>query len=102
VQKLRGYFAVLRGLDTRENMVVQFAYPHFTGIETWSCRLRSTDVKHGDTLVGIDENIYPLRTDITLDLRLWTTGIPDFEDDFKSIQDIDGLDPEPTLDDGWY
>ncbi len=102
LQKLRGYFTALRTIDaTRNGYLVYFSYPYLTGINPYSCRLRGVDVKHGETLVGTGADIFPLRTDVVCDLRLWTTGVVDGANG-KAVQDFMGLMPEPTYKDLWY
>lgn len=110
LQKLRGYFSLIRPLDPEAEdrelgddvLIVNFAYPFLTGPRPWSCRLRSVDVKHGETLVGSGNNIFPLRTDVTVDLRLWTTGVPEYSEEFKEVQNVEGMLSEPSPEDLWY
>jgi|CXWL01.1.fsa_nt_gi hypothetical protein len=103
INLLRGYFSRIRSLQSdRSAMTVRFRYPWLTGNKTWSCRLKSVDVKHGDTLVGTPGNIFPLRSDISVDIRLWTTGIYAGQSSSQGVQQINGLDPEPSPKDLWY
>lgn len=107
LQKLRGYFTALRTIDAdRNGYLVLFSYPWLTGITTYSCRLRGVDVKHGETLVGSGRNVFPLRTDVVCDLRLWTTGVVNEDGSAgangKKVQDFRGLMPEPEYKDLWY
>ncbi len=53
-------------------------------------RMASCAIKYSETIVGIGNNSYPLRTDITIDLRVWTIG---------EVQRINGQLP---LDPAWY
>jgi hypothetical protein len=83
VRKIRGYFSRLRdGLDNR-NLVVSFnMWLHGGGDEAaMSCRIKGVSVKHSETQVfprtpgnGAPNQwraAYPLRTDVTIDLRLY-------------------------------
>lgn len=74
VHTLRGYFATVRSSSDHRKLLVLFRYGLFGGKESTSARIRSIDVKHGDTMIippGKPEEAFPLRTDVTLDLRLW-------------------------------
>lgn len=102
IMKLRGYYTVLRPNDAdRESYLVEFSYPWLTGMRNYSCLMRGVDIKHGETLVGSGRNVFPLRTDVVCDLRLWTNGTYD-SDTTKAVQDFKGLLPEPKLEDLWY
>ena len=83
VKTVRGYFAAVRALSGSINLVVKFRYVLFGDPDrTENFRVKSIDVKHSDTIIcpvrSVRENFiedsYPLRTDITIDLRLWTKG----------------------------
>lgn len=104
VKIVRGYFARVRnpgGADFR-NLVVFFKMWKLGGDKEMTFYIRGIDVKHSDTIVSPCQGnptaaadlAYPLRTDITLDLRLWTRGGP------ESFQDLQRLiqDEEPK----WY
>lgn len=96
VKALRGYFAKVRGASVPgKNLIVKFKMWLVGGKDTMSCRIRSITVKHSDTIVGQGDNAYPLRTDITVDLRLWTKA----NQDGKHIPDIP-LNNDITPD--WY
>lgn len=74
VHTIRGYFATVRQTSDHRKLLVLFRYGLFGGEESTSARIRSIDVKHGDTMIippGKPENAFPLRTDVTIDLRLW-------------------------------
>lgn len=74
VRAIRGYFAQVRTNETTRNLVVKFRYGQHTGGDTMTCRVTDISVKHSETLVGTGKNIYPLRTDVAVELRLWTKG----------------------------
>ncbi len=97
VRNMRGYFA--RSKDQSQasfrNLIVYFEMwqhaPKADG-KQMSCRIKSVDVKHSDTIVTHCQSgnkrigdAYPLRTDITVELRLWTKGGP------LQTQNVDGL-----------
>jgi hypothetical protein len=101
VRRVRGYFARVRQPGNDRNLVVKFKMWKLGGDDEMSCRIRSIDVKHSDTIVvpcgdnGPQVQLaYPLRTDITVDLRIWTQGGP------KATQELEGLLPDETPD--WY
>mgnify|MGYP003645204587 CR=1 FL=1 len=88
VHTIRGYFATLRQNVDHRNQLVLFRYGLFGGKEATSARIRSIDVKHGDTMIippNEPEKAFPLRTDITLDLRLWNRST---KVDFVGLIDI--------------
>lgn len=102
-QKLRGYFTLIKlNNGDRKSMLVYFKYPFLTGKDDWTCRIKSVDVKHSETLVGEPNNIFPLRTDIIVDLRMWTTGTTESKREVQAIQDFVGLSSEPKREDLWY
>jgi hypothetical protein len=125
IKKLRGYFAQLKGVDgaptrtDRSALVIQFKmWRHGDPSEPMSARIKSIDVKHGETIVcdDVDYNffnlgvikpcggsghIFPLKSDITVDFKLWSSGaFADESEDAKAHQDLPGLKPvAPPL---WY
>lgn len=98
VHRIRGYFEGIRDLNARSrNLVVDFKYVLFGGTQPTSARIKSIDIKHGDTMVfppGRAEEAFPLRTDVMLDLRLWTKG------GLVETQDQEGL--YKTLTPEWF
>ena len=104
VKAVRGYFAGIRALSNEgRNLVILFKYILYGSLKNpMSARIKSIDVKHGDTIIcpvgrsGTSDvnRSYPLRTDITVDLRLWTQG------GAAKVVDVEGLIPEMTAD--WY
>jgi hypothetical protein len=99
VHAIRGYFAQVRDKKARaRNLIVMFKYILFGGQQPMSARIKSIDVKHGDTIIcppGEPEQSFPLRTDITIDLRLWTKG-----GDEEATQDLADLKEKLTPE--WY
>lgn len=99
VKLVRGYFARVRERDRARNLVVKFQMWCLGGKDEMSARIKNIDVKHGDTIIcpnGDVECAYPLRTDITVDLRLWTKGgIGD-----EKTQNISGTKDKLTPD--WF
>lgn len=104
VNRLRGYFAQVKDIAaTRKNLIVMFKHTWLTGEQEWSCRIKSVNVKHSENLVGEPGLVYPLRTDITVDLRLWTTGQPrDDNNTQQTVQAIPELSGQPVFSDLWY
>jgi len=96
IHRIRGYFAnVLSEEDRMRSLVCKFKYGLFGGQDAFSARIKSIDVKHGDTIVMPDGNAslaFPLRSDISIDLRLWTSS--------KGKQSLDGLKNQLTPE--WY
>lgn len=103
IKRVRGYFAnVLEESDRQRSLICGFKYCLYGDQNRFSARIKSIDVKHGDTLVipsngegGIDTTLaFPLRTDITIDLRLWTKGGANNKQDLTKLKEE--LTPE------WY
>jgi hypothetical protein len=103
VKIMRGYFARTKdpNVQGQRNLIVFFKMWNFGGSDTMSCRIKSVDVKHSETIVthctGGNKNYdkaYPLRTDITIELRLWTRGSK------VETQDLKGLKREEET--KWY
>lgn len=100
VHAIRGYFAQVRDKKARaRNLIVMFKYVLYGNpTQPMSARIKSIDVKHGDTFIipeGNVEQSFPLRTDISVELRLWTKGGD--EEATQDLQDLrDKLTPE------WY
>jgi hypothetical protein len=99
VHAIRGYFAAVRDKDKKSrNLVVDFKYALFGEQDPISARIKSIDVKHGDTFVfpsGQPSQAFPLRTDIVIELRLWTKG-----GDSEKTQDLEKLWDHLTP--NWY
>lgn len=105
IKNVRGYFARVRGttgINTRDNLIVFLKMWNFGGPNAASCRIRNIDVKYSETLVthctgSGSTNVnkaFALRSDITLDLRLWTKG------GNLQVQDLTNLDPREVPQ--WY
>jgi len=78
VKKIRGFFYMSMFSElTQNSMAVQFrAYdvvgsPH-AGISSFSFRSDGVDVKYGDVLINDAGTIFPLRTDLSMKLKLWS------------------------------
>jgi hypothetical protein len=96
VSNLRSYFSRYRIAGFR-GLVVRFKMWYFGGEKSMSCRIKSIDVKHSETIVapnGDASKAYPLRTDVTVELRMWTKGGP------QKTQDLEGLEIQEQP--GWY
>lgn len=106
VRMLRGYFALVRDPGSaRKNLTVKLQMWCIGGEKTISARIESINVKYGESLVlppgGKSFQAFPLRTDITVDLRLWTkTGAFKETEDKKFEQNAPGMSPILTPD--WY
>lgn len=105
VKKIRGYFAQVRNAkDEHRNLIVKFKMFLHGGEQPISARLSNINIRHSETYivpcVGGSPDVskaFPLRTDISLDLRIWTEG---FKGDDGKIVSLTGLDQfEPPE---WY
>lgn len=121
LRKLRGYFNVSRNgnsalnQNTGDALVLEIKLAGMGGVETMTARMTSVDVKHSETLVSyysdkayrpsvVDLNTFPLRTDVSVGLRLWHKNA-DGDTEFSSggqkvIQNVPGLKTSLTVD--WY
>ncbi len=99
IKRLRGYYSLLRRKDTRANLVVKFKIWQVGGSQPVSARIRSIDVKYGETLVGPPARAFYLRSDVTCDIRLWEQQ-GQVEKGENPVQKIPGLIPEIPPD--WY
>lgn len=103
VNKVRGYFVDINNLNgLRAQLIVVLQYDVVTGRGPWTCRIKDVNVKHSENLVGRAGYVYPVRTDISIDLRLWTTGIPRGGNPLKQVQKIKNLSPDPNFSDLWF
>ena len=81
IRTLRGYFANVRDREAdRDGLVVGFHMWCIGGTRPITARIKSVGVKYGETMVfpptgGLSDRAFPLRTDITLELRVWTKGL---------------------------
>jgi hypothetical protein len=98
VYQLRRYFSNYRGDNGFiRDLAVRFRMWYFGGKDPMSFRIKGVDVKHSETLVAPNGDVskaYALRTDVTVDLRMWITG-----GDHK-VQDLPDL--ENFVLTGWY
>tara|TARA_R110000751_G_scaffold37630_3_gene91038 strand:- start:528 stop:1145 length:618 start_codon:yes stop_codon:yes gene_type:complete len=100
----RGYFARVRDDSDQRNLIVYLKYIGYGGVKPQSCYIRGIDVKHSDNIILDSTNIvgplredesrhgssFPLRTDITFDMRMWNIA---------ETQDVEGvIEVEPE----WY
>lgn len=102
IRTLRGYFANVRDRNaSRDGLVVEFFMWCIGGYKPITARIKGIDVKYGETLVFPPKNTdraFPLRTDIVLDLRVWTKGLAEAAK--LGQQDLGRLvDKEPP---DWY
>ena len=80
VKKVRGYFyatmAGTIGANNANNLVIKFRAYHVVGNGNgwWSFRGMGINVKHGDTIIRDNNGQYPLRTDLSMKLKLWSQG----------------------------
>jgi len=103
IKRVRGYFAnVLDAKDAQRSLICYFKYGLYGDQSVFSSRIKRIDVKHGDSTIipstrGIinTTQAFPLRSDVTIDLRLWTAGMAD-----QKKQDIDQLNPKQYYE--WY
>lgn len=122
VNMIRGYFAQIKNAGgSRDSLVVEFTHPILGGIGMKTCRIKAVDVKHSDNIVGssalnigagltgrgfFNDKYYPLRTDITVDLRLWTKGVKSDDDivdvEDKEVVNMPKLSVHPTQEELWY
>lgn len=73
VRKLRGYFSntLVEGGGTFDSLIVMFWAWNIGGKAPMSFRLKSSNIKHGQTLVGSGKDAFPLRTDVAVELKTW-------------------------------
>lgn len=110
VRTLRGYFATSRGQGAERNgLVIGFQMWCIGGDRQFTGRITNIEVKYGETMVfppntpdfpsGGSDRAFPLRTDITVDFRLWSKGASsNYADDAEEkpeihMQDLDALQP---------
>ena len=100
IKAARGYFARIREGDNTRALVCNVKMWEIGGSFSMTCRLTNIGVKYSDTIVGDSKNAYPLRTDLTLDIRIWTKGTGKLDKKEEAVQLLrnlkDGEDPE------WY
>jgi len=101
IRRLRAYFALVRDRRQARNLVGRFKMWKVGGNAPITVRVKSIDVKYGDTIIapgGRTDDAMFLRTDITVELRLWTKGGRRGRD--ARTQDLGDLSPTEPAD--WY
>ena len=118
IRELRGYFgrANMNIANNQRDMIVMFKMWLHGGVNEMSCKLNNVVLKHSETVVmpcrapgtfvdsvlpsATDVNLanlaYPLRTDVSIDLRIWSLGGPP-QDAGQNIPNL--VAPEPI---DWY
>jgi hypothetical protein len=101
VRNIRGYFARVRSnAGMRSALVIKLRLWCVGGANEVSGRIKSIDVKYGDTMVypsGSYNNAYYLRTDITADVRLWLSADDEVSEATQHVPHmVFNLDPS------WY
>lgn len=71
-------------------------------VRTWSFRADAVTVQHSPTLVAMDGDFYPLRTDLNLTLKLYTSGDtgnadPEEVQDIKNLNNINAVKSTESL-----
>lgn len=108
INALKGYFVQAKAIQaagdaTHGGLVAYLEWPMVAGKGKWSVRITSVDVKTSDNMVGDRNLMYPVKSDVTIDLRLWTTGIlVESGDDDAKVQNVDGLYDMPIYSNMWY
>lgn len=93
---LRGYF-MKPTAGQHEFLVAYIKCWQIGGSSECTCRLSDVNVKHGETIVGEGDDAFPMVTDVTLDVRLWSKGGGDASGEVQKVQALKGTIP---LD--WY
>jgi hypothetical protein len=101
-----------KGATLGDSLVVTYWHWQFGGSEPMSALLKSINISHGKTIVvpeGTPDDAFALRTDISVELRLWEKGgrgdakgeglVGAGDDDDKGVKtDLTQLDPHIPLD----
>jgi len=102
---LKGYFLqskiVKNDWVTHSGLVAVLTWPLVGGKGSYTCRMTSVDIKHSENMVGNRNIMFPLRTDVSVDIRLWTNGTTAGAADAKT-KAIADLKPTPSFDDLWF
>lgn len=74
IQIMRGYFQqyVFDNVGRFESLIVSLKLWSIGGNDPMTFRLKNVDVKYSETMIGIKDDAFPYRSDITLDLSTWT------------------------------
>jgi len=109
IRTIRSYYAIIKDkANNRDNLVVDFKLWAIGGKDPISGRLKSVDIKHGDTIVrDMNDNsesdiaAYPLITDVTVDFRVWTDDIKkeSAANSGQTLYAVNGLKPMTP---DWY
>ncbi len=109
IRAIRGYFQQFRDAgNNREGLVVKFKMFAHGGETSMSARILNVNVKHGETKViqdafGRSNEVFPLRSDISVDLRLWTQAPLTCDEPAAANQVIDpNTRLQPCLPADWY
>lgn len=95
VRDIRGYFPRAGSKLNDRLTVVNFKLWRIGDQDRpMTCRIKGVDIKHSDTIVtscssygtGVS-NAYPLKTDITIDMAIWSLGL----ENVQTSQDLFGL-----------
>ncbi len=104
INVLRGYFLTAKDADdpsTHRGLIAILKWPLVGGVGEWTCRITSVDIKHSDNMVGNRDVMFPVKTDVTIDIRLWTRGNP-AENTEEDRQNVKGMKRMPSFGDMWY
>ncbi len=102
VSGLRGYFHRITASGKGDGLVVYFKMWNHGGQEEMTCRILQFDIAHSKSIVVPDGDVdkaYPLRTNVSCDLRLWTktgsTGAASGSEDEKmNVEALKSMVPE--------
>lgn len=93
VSGLRGYFHRITADGKGDGLVVYFKMWNHGGEEEMTCRILQFDIGHSKAIVvpnGDVNKAYPLRTNVSCDLRLWTktgaTGAAGSEEEKMNVE----------------
>jgi len=102
VRTLRSYFVEGRQAGSKNtNLVIYVKFWAIGGPEEMSARMRSVDIKYGETLIMPTlntEQAFPLRTDINVDMRIWTKGVHEG----GTADVLVDIDEVRSITRGWY
>lgn len=106
VKAIRGYFyvnAMANEFNSKgNNIVIQFQAYHVVGEPgkgLFTFRSEGVDIKHSDVIVKQGSVAYPLRTDLSMKLKLWSRGE---KEDGKPMVDLPWLKHAKDLTPEWY
>ncbi len=124
VKGIRGYFYAttldqFQETDDGEtnNLIIKFSAYDVVGttqgnidrryIDTWTFRSDGINIRHSDTVITDGTASYPLRTDLSMKLKLWSRGeVPDDADisgeDERAMHKMRGLERVRDLTPEWF